>query len=82
MRKYEQIWHQIKQASVNSPDQWVVVTVRDASMIQTIINMVQVEKSRQQVARRALDLPGFGKLRIKREQLKVSFKIDDSGDLL
>lgn len=81
MRKYETIWEQVKIASLD-PERWVVVTVKSEPMIQTIIDRVQGEKSRQQVARRALDLPRFGKLQIRREPLRVSFRITNSGDVL
>jgi hypothetical protein len=80
MRKYEHIWKHIKEAP---PDKWVAVNLASASMMQTIINMVQVEKSAAQVARRDLDLPQFGKLVILREPEKkrVSFKLKNSGDV-
>jgi hypothetical protein len=60
------------------------VTVKAEPMIQTVINMVQLEKSAQQVSRRRLDLPQFGKLVIRREpeHLKVHFQITYSGDAL
>lgn len=79
MRKYELLWTRIRDAD---PDTWIHVTVKDASMIQTIINMVQREKSNQQVTRRNLDLPQFGKLVIQRADLRVSFKLKNSGDML
>jgi hypothetical protein len=81
MRKYEAIWTKLKEAE---PEQWVVVKVADASRIQTIINMVQNEKSAAQVSRRRLDLPQFGRLVIKREPEKkqVSFRLENSGAAL
>jgi hypothetical protein len=80
MRRYEGIWEALKKAD----EGWVTVSVKNADMIQTIINMVQVEKSRAQVARKALDLPRFGKLVIKREpeHLRVSFRLNNSGAAL
>lgn len=81
MRKYEVIWQKLKQAE---SEQWVIVRVSSASQIQSIINMVQKEKSLAQVSRKRLDLPAFGRLEIKREpNLKqVSFRLLNSGDLL
>lgn len=81
MRKYEVIWEKLKAAD---PDQWIVVSVSCEAQIQTIINMVQLEKSRANVARKALDLPAFGKLKIKREPklLKVQFILQNSGAAL
>lgn len=80
MRKYEVIWERIKNCD---PDKWVVVNCSSVAMIQTVINMVQVEKSEQQVTRRRLDLPQFGKLAIKREpeKLRVLFQLKNSGDV-
>lgn len=81
MRKYEVIWEKIKNAD---PDKWVVVNCANIAMIQTVINMVQVEKSAQQVTRRRLDLPQFGKLVIQREpeSLRVLFRLKNNGDIL
>ena len=78
LRKYEVIWAQIREAEV---DKWIHVDVKNVDMIQTIINMVQVEKSKQNVNRKRLDLPAFGKLEIKRELEKnrVSFRLNGSG---
>jgi hypothetical protein len=80
-RKYEVIWEKIKAAD---PGQWVDVSVVDTSMIQTIINMVQVEKSTANVARKRLDLPAYGKLVIRREPEKkrVGFMLKNSGAAL
>lgn len=81
MRKYEVIWEKIKNAD---PDKWVVVNCASIAMIQTVINMVQVEKSAQQVTRRRLDLPQFGKLVIQREPdaKRVLFRLKNNGDAL
>ena len=81
LRKYEVIWEQLKQAG---SEKWIVINLADAGMMQTIINMVQVEKSRANVARKNLDLPQFGRLVIKRDPLnkKVSFMLKNSGDAL
>jgi hypothetical protein len=78
LRKYEVIWEEIKNAEV---DKWVNVDVKDIAMIQTIINMVQVEKSAQNVNRKRLDLPAFGKLEIRRDldKKRVSFRLRGSG---
>jgi hypothetical protein len=78
-RKYETIWLKIKDNL--DPDVWITVTVSNPSMIQTVINMVQLEKSRAQTARKALQLPQFGTLEIKREPalLKVHFRIKNAG---
>lgn len=83
MRRYEAIWEQIKNASAD-PERWVQVTVVHVDMIQTVINMVQVEKSRANVSRKRLDLPAFGKLEIKREPevKRVSFRVKNSGAAL
>ena len=81
MRRYETIWDRLKKAEA---DQWDEVKVANSSHIPTIINMVQVEKSRAQTARRGLGLPGFGRLLIRREpeNNRVLFALKDSGDLL
>jgi hypothetical protein len=81
MRHYETIWEKLKHADM---DQWVEVRVAHADRIQTIINMVQNEKSRANVARKALDLPSFGRLVIRREpeNKKVFFKLNNSGAAL
>ena len=81
MRRYEGIWEKLKAAD---PEQWVIVTVASADRIQTIINMVQVEKSTANVTRKRLDLPAYGRLEIKREPAKkqVSFRLKDSGAAL
>lgn len=80
MRRYETIWELLKKAE---PDQWVEVKVSRPSQIQTIINMVQVEKSRAHTTRKKLDLPGYGRLQIRREpeNLRVLFKLNDAGAL-
>lgn len=81
MRLYEQIWEKLKMAD---NDQWVEVRVADPSRIQTIINMVQNEKSRANISRKRLDLPQFGRLAIKREPEKkrVLFILKNSGAAL
>lgn len=78
-RKYEAIWLRIKENL--DPEVWVTVTVSNPSMIQTVINMVQLEKSRAQTVRKSLSLPLFGTLEIKREpdKLKVHFRIKNAG---
>lgn len=80
-RKYEVIWEKLKAAD---PDVWVEVKVQNIDMIQTVINMVQLEKSRAHRARKALDLPGYGKLKIRREpdRLRVFFILENSGAAL
>lgn len=81
MRKYEHIWELLKKAE---PDQWVEVRVRSDHQIQTIINMVQLEKSRATKYRKSLNLPLFGKLEIRREldKLRVSFRLTNAGHML
>lgn len=81
MRKYEPIWQQLKE---NGSDKWVVVNVKRKESIQTIINMVQNEKSRANVSRKRLDLPAYGLLEIRREpeQLRVCFRLKNSGAAL
>lgn len=81
MRKYEEIWELLKKADSG---QWVEVKVSQVAQIQTIINMVQVEKSKAHTARKALDLPGYGRLLIRREPdaKRVLFSLKDSGALL
>lgn len=83
MRKYEVIWEQVKKASADA-DRWVEVGASTVPYMQTIINMVQLEKSRANVARRNLDLPSFGRLEIirKPEERKVLFRLKDSGAAL
>ena len=78
-RKYEAIWLRIKENL--DPEVWITVTVSNHAMIQTVINMVQLEKSRAHTTRKKLDLPSYGKLEIKREpeKLKVHFRINDAG---
>lgn len=82
MRKYEVIWEQIKKST--DPDKWVYVNVRSVDMIQTIINMVQVEKSAANVARKGLDLPSYGRLEITREpdKMRVGFRLKNNGAAL
>jgi hypothetical protein len=81
MRHYESIFDKLKHADI---DQWVEVRVASADRIQTIINMVQKEKSLANVSRKALDLPSFGRLMIRREpeNKKVFFKLNNSGAAL
>lgn len=81
MRKYEVIWEKIKHAPFGKQ---VEVTFSTLEQMQTIINMVQLEKSRAQVNRKKLDLPMFGKLVIVRrpKELKLFFSLKDSGDAL
>ena len=80
LRKYEKIWRELKD---KGSDGWIVVNLSGENM-QTIINMVQFEKSQATVARRGLDMPKFGKLVIRREPEKkrVLFRLKDSGDAL
>ena len=80
-RMYEGIWDKLKTADI---EQWVEVRVKSIDSIQTIINMVQNEKSRVNVTRKRLDLPAYGKLVIKREpeKHKVSFRLKNSGAAL
>jgi nucleoid DNA-binding protein len=81
MRKYEAIWEKLKAAEA---DQWVLVQASSAAHVETIVNMVCIEKSAAQVTRRRLDLPAFGKLEVRRDKAKcqVSFRLKNSGDLL
>lgn len=80
-RKYETIWLRIKEAGEG---RWVDVRYQTDAQQQTIINMVQLEKSRANVARRELALPGFGKLKIDRvpEKRLLRFTLVNSGDSL
>lgn len=82
MRKYEIIWEQLRK--LQNPDQWVKVTYKSADMAQTIINAVQVEKSRAQRARKSVNLPSFGKLKIRRapQEHALYFTLENSGDQL
>lgn len=77
-RKYEGIWHKIRDAAHN---QWTVVKVGDWSNHQTIINMVQLEKSRAKCARKGLDIPNFGKLVIERDPKNcvLKFRLEGAG---
>jgi len=79
LRKYEVIWITVRDNC--DPDLWTTVTVENREMIQTVINMVQLEKSRAHLARKALDLPGYGRLEIARypKELKVSFRLKNAG---
>lgn len=78
MRKYEPLWNQIKEAAHN---QWVTVTLTSWSQHQTIINMVQLEKSRAKCARKGLDIPNYGKLVIERDEknCKLRFRLEGAG---
>lgn len=80
---YNQIWEALKKAQ-SDPQKWVVVAVMDIEMMQTIINMVQNIKSRAQTTHRALGLPQYGKLEIRREPQKkrLLFRLKNSGDAL
>lgn len=80
-RKYERIWLKIKEAGEG---QWVDVRFAQVGQMQTIINMVTVEKNRAQTARKQLGLPLFGKMKIDRqpENLLVRFTLVNSGDSL
>jgi len=81
VRKYEAIWLQIKRAGEG---RWVDVKC-DPSMTQTIINMVQNEKSEAQKNRKMLKLPKFGKLKIDRSREaegRLRFTLINSGDSL
>lgn len=80
-RKYEAIWLKIKQAGEG---RWVDVAYQTEGQLQTIINMVQLEKSRANTARKELDLPAFGRLKIDRQpaQRRVRFTLINSGDSL
>lgn len=81
MRKYEPIWEKLKAAQ---HEQWVIVSASSVAQMQTIINMVKVEKCAAQVTRTKLDLPGFGRLEVKKDpaKLQVMFRLLNSGDLL
>lgn len=78
MRKYQPLWNKIRDAAYN---QWVVVELTSWSQHQTIINMVQLEKSRAKCARKGLDIPNFGKLVIERDEknLKLRFRLEGAG---
>ena len=80
-RKYEAIWLRIKAAGEG---RWVDVRYSSESQMQTIINMVQLEKSRANVSRKELQLPAFGRLKIDRQPEKklVRFTLINSGDSL
>jgi hypothetical protein len=79
MRKYQEIWEAVKK--LQNQDQWVKVDVAHPDQIQTIINMVQLEKSREHTARKGLGVPAFGRLQIRREPEKkrVYFNLKNSG---
>lgn len=79
MRRYEAIWEQI--AKTADPEMWVKVTVLSEDQMQTIINMVQQEKSRANTTRKALSLPAWGRLEVKRDlkNLVVFFKLKNAG---
>lgn len=74
-RLYEAIW--LKIAETADPELWVTVSVLSPDRMQTIINMVQLEKSRANVVRKGLGLPSWGRLEIKRDvkALKLHFKL-------
>lgn len=78
MRKYEPLWNKIKEAAHN---QWVVVDLPNWAIHQTVINMIQLEKSRAKCARKGLDIPNFGKLVIVRDEvnLKLKFRLEGAG---
>lgn len=80
LRRYEGIWEQIK-LTADDPDKWVPVRMNDIGMMQTIINMVMIEKSAANKHRKQLDLPLFGKLVIDRQPDNkcVRFKLKNSG---
>lgn len=81
MRKYEGLWHRIRDASHN---QWVIVKLSDWSNHQTVINMVQLEKSRARCARKGLDIPNFGRLVTVRdkENCCLKFRLEGAGHQL
>jgi hypothetical protein len=80
-RKYETIWLKIKEAGEG---QWVDVRFSNPGQLQTIINMVSLEKSKAQKNRKDLGMPRFGKLQIDRrpEKNMVRFTLINSGDSL
>ena len=79
MRRYQEIWIKIKETC--DPDEWVTVTCTYPGQIQTVINMVQAEKSHEHTAKRATGQAGYGRLEIKRDfaKLQVSFKLRNAG---
>ncbi len=81
MRKYEPLWKQIRDAGFN---QWTVVKLAEWSQHQTIINMVQLEKSKAKCARKGLDIPNFGKLVIERDEKNctLKFRLEGAGHQL
>lgn len=81
MRKYESIWMKLKDAGY---EQKVVVAFNHPDQLQTIINMVQLEKSADQKNRKAMKMPSFGRLCIERrmDKKEVVFWLKDSGALI
>ena len=79
VRTYERIWLQI--AATTDPSVWVTVQAHSPDQMKTIIGMVQLEKSRANMARKSLNLPSWGRLEIRREpkQLKLHFKLRNAG---
>lgn len=79
MRLYEPIW--LKIAETSDPSVWVTVQAHSREQMQTIVNMIQLEKSRANSARKLAELPLWGKLEIKREPktLKLHFKLKNAG---
>lgn len=79
MRLYERIW--LKIAETADPVLWVTVSANSLDQVETIVNMVQLEKCRANNARKALELPLWGRLAIKREPAKllVHFKLRNAG---
>ena len=79
VRTYERIWLEI--AKTVDPTVWVTVQALSEAQMQTIIGMVQLEKSRANMARKSLGLPSWGRLEIRREpkQLKLHFKLRNAG---
>ncbi len=81
MRKYEPLWKQIRDAGHN---QWTVVKLANWDSHQTVINMVQLEKSKAKCARKGLDIPNFGKLVIERDEknCQLKFRLEGAGHQL
>jgi len=59
VRRYEKIWNQLKQTK------HCVIRCKPEKM-QTIINCVRKEKTQENAPRHSLELPSFGRLRVKR----------------
>ena len=59
-RRYASIWNQLKK------EKKCTITCKPAKM-DTIVRCVRKEKSRENAPRHSLEIPSFGRLRVKRE---------------